>query len=199
MVVNISISGTNRMLRHLSVRTLNYVSVPFSPFPTLSFTFHLWCPYLSSFISVLPKFRFRPCLVENHFTLEPPSYALSIEQMLLLWLLALQACGRVAAAVAVELGMPPLVLPGFRDHVAGQVWKPLNFSYSFLKKEKCHLGDEANPTFTKAPLLVVTHYHSPLRYCFLRARFSLLTQTQHGRPVIEWSSVIKHKLQLPHH
>lgn len=121
MVGNISISGANRLLRRLSVRTLKCVSVPFSPFPTLSFTFRLWCCYLSSFLSVPPKLRLQPCLVQNHLTLEPSRYSLSIEWMLLLWLLVLQACCRAAMAVPMALGMPLLVLPGVRDHIAGQV------------------------------------------------------------------------------
>ena len=44
MVVNISISGTNRMPWHLSVRTLKYQSVfPFSPFSYPFFPFPSWC------------------------------------------------------------------------------------------------------------------------------------------------------------
>lgn len=38
-------------------------------------------------------------------------------------------------AMAVVLGLSVLVLPGFRDPVAVQVWKKFSFSYSLLKRE----------------------------------------------------------------
>ena len=140
MVVNISISGTNRMLRHLSVRTLKCVSVPFSPFPTLSFTFRLWCCYLSSFLSVPPKFRLQPCLVQNHLTLEPCNYSLSTERMLLLWLLVSQACCRVARLWPLHLGCLFLFFQGPETTLLGKSENHLAFHIHFSKEKNATLG-----------------------------------------------------------